>query len=326
MLRTERILGGLWGAVIGDALGVPVEFTDRKEREKDPVTDMRGYGTWNQRPGTWSDDSSLLLCTAESLVNGFDTNDMGSRFVKFWKEGYWTPYGKVFDIGGTTRKAIARIAAGVEPEMAGVNSEDSNGNGSLMRILPVGLRYADRPSPELLECVHRVSCLTHRHPRSQMACGIYCLMAASLTSGQEPEEAYNRMIDEAKKVYTTPLFSAELPHFERILSSRLKTLPVDQISSDGYVVHTLEASIWCVLTSTSFREAVLNAVNLGGDTDTTGCVTGGLAGIYYGIRDIPTDWIDKLARMTEIRELFERFTGTNKLLSGQVAFLPSTND
>lgn len=310
MLRTERILGGLWGAVIGDALGVPVEFTGRKERDKDPVTDMRGYGTWNQRPGTWSDDSSLLLCTVESLVNGFDTQDMGSRFVRFWKEGYWTPYGKVFDIGGTTRKAIARIAAGVEPQMAGVDSEDSNGNGSLMRILPVGLCYADRPIKGLLECVHRVSSLTHRHPRSQMACGIYCLMAAGLISGKKPGEAYNRAIDEAKKLYTTPPFSAEAPHFERILSGRLKALPVDQISSDVYVVHTLEAGIWCVLTSASFREAVLKAVNLGGDTDTTGCVTGGLAGISYGIQDLPTDWIGKLARLTEIRELFERFTRT----------------
>jgi ADP-ribosylglycohydrolase len=225
-------------------------------------------------------------------------------------KGYWTPEGVVFDVGMATRDSIERLEKGIDPELAGADDERSNGNGSLMRILPVGLRYADRPIKELLECVHRVSCLTHRHPRSQMACGIYCLMAASLVSGKEPEEAYNRMIDEAKQLYTTPLYSAELPHFERILSGHIKALPRDQISSDGYVVHTLEASIWCVLTSASFREAVLKAVNLGGDTDTTGCVTGGLAGIYYGIRDIPTDWIGTLARMTEIRELFEKFTKT----------------
>lgn len=171
----ERVLGGAWGAIVGDALGVPVEFTDREERKKHPVTDMRGYGSHDQSPGTWSDDSALALCTVESLLNGFDLHDIGQRFVRWYREGHWTPGGNVFDIGGTTRSAIISLSRGTDPEVAG-DDENCNGNGSLMRILPVALRFADSTADQLLFRVHQASSLTHRHLRSQMACGFYCLM------------------------------------------------------------------------------------------------------------------------------------------------------
>ncbi len=303
----ERIQGGLWGAIVGDALGVPVEFTSREERKRDPVTDMRAYGTHHQPAGTWSDDSSLLLCTVESLLHGFDLHDMGQRFVRWYREGYWTPWGEVFDIGGTTRRAISRLEQGIEPEMAGDSDENSNGNGSLMRIIPIALRFADSPPEELLSYAHRVSSLTHRHPRSLIACGFYCLMVAELLKGSEPLDAYRRAVEIGLKTYAKPHYVHETAHFLKFLSGRIHELSEPDIGSSGYVVDTLEASTWCLLTSSSFEEAVLKAVNLGGDTDTTGCVTGGLAGCYYGVESIPTKWQEQIARKAEIEAVFERF-------------------
>lgn len=139
-MRKDRVLGALWGAVTGDALGVPVEFEERAEVRSHSVLDMRGHGTHDQPPGTWSDDSSLLLCTVDSLSrHEFDTEDLGKRFVSWYHEGLWTPWNRVFDVGVTTSQALARIASGVRAEIAGSDNQYSNGNGSLMRILPVAL-------------------------------------------------------------------------------------------------------------------------------------------------------------------------------------------
>jgi ADP-ribosyl-[dinitrogen reductase] hydrolase len=306
-VKIERILGGLWGALAGDALGVPVEFSRREERNKDPVTGMRGFGTHGQPPGTWSDDGSLILCTAESLLHGFDTSDMGSRFVRFSKEGYWTPYGRVFDIGGTTRRALKRIAPGARPELAGEDDENSNGNGSLMRILPVALLFSGRPVPELLDYAHRASSLTHRHTRSKMACGFYCLIACALLEGATPADAYLYAVEQALRVYQVPPYGAELPRFQRLLDGKIARIPRDNVRSTGYVIDTLEAGVWCLLNAASFSEAVLMTVNLGDDTDTTGCVTGGLAGLHFGLSAIPEDWLQSLARKDDIGRLFAQF-------------------
>ena len=180
---TERILGGLWGAVVGDALGVPVEFQSREQLRQNPVQDMRGYGTYHQPDGTWSDDSSLMLCTVESLEDGFDTGRLGMLFVRWLNQAHWTPWQEVFDVGGTTRQAINRLSQGVEPEQAGLIDENSNGNGSLMRILPGALRYFDSLVEALLDHAHQASALTHRRVRSQMACGFYCAMVSALLKG-----------------------------------------------------------------------------------------------------------------------------------------------
>jgi len=147
----ERILGGLWGSLVGDALGVPVEFKDRATVLADPVKDMRGFGSHNQPPGTWSDDGALALCTVDSLLHTeFDTQDMGMRFVRWMNEEYWTATGVVFDVGGATADALMQIASGTPAERAGGCDEYSNGNGSLMRILPVALRFADQPMDQFV--------------------------------------------------------------------------------------------------------------------------------------------------------------------------------
>jgi ADP-ribosyl-[dinitrogen reductase] hydrolase len=306
----DRILGGLWGAVVGDTLGVPVESESREERKKDPVTDMREYGAHYQPRGTWSDDSSLMLCTVEGLIDGFNTSRIGRIFSRWLHEGYWTPWGRTFGVGRTTQTSIARMAEGSFPEKAGGIDESDNGNGSLMRILPIGLYFAGFRPSELIEYAHKTSSLTHRHPRSGIACGFYCLMAASLLRGNKPDSAYREAIRDALQSYDDRQpYVDEFPHFARLLSGWIGGLEENQVESDGYVVHTLEASVWCLLTTRTFREAALKAVNLGGDADTTGAVTGGLAGICYGMDAIPGEWIDVIARKEDMEALFGRFLG-----------------
>ena len=265
---------------------------------------MRGFGTFKLPAGSWSDDSSLLLCTADSLLHGFDLNDMANRFTRWYSEGLWTPYGKAFDIGNATRAAISRLKRGISPELAGGDSEGDNGNGSLMRIMPVAVSFHKMNVDEFISRVHAVSSITHRHSRSLMACGIYCLIARNLLEGKSPMEAYQEAIDQASGIYDRNPFSMELHHFRRVFGGKIASLPEDTIKSSGYVIDTLEASIWCLLTSGSYSEAVLKAVNLGYDTDTTACVTGGLAGILYGYSGIPVEWVDAIARRDDIEKLF----------------------
>ncbi len=310
MTIKEKILGGLWGAVIGNALGVPVEFTNRQELKKHPVTTMKGYGTFNLPAGSWSDDSSLMLCTVESLIHGFDIDLTAKLFVRWYNEGFLTPWGVAFDIGRTTQLAIKRIIKGIPPHMAGGINEHDNGNGSLMRILPVGIYFALKPASEILNAAHMMSSITHRHIRSQIACGFYCLMVSYLLRGFEPEQAYHYAIEQSYIQYSEPPYLIELTHFERILKGNMQNLPEDEIQSGGYVVNTLEAGIWCLLNSHTFTEAVLKAVNLGYDTDTTGIVTGGLAGVVYGIDAIPNEWIKEIARKEDIERLFGDFVDT----------------
>ncbi|MFB2737742.1 ADP-ribosylglycohydrolase family protein [Umezakia ovalisporum] len=307
MLTATKTLSGLMGLCVGDALGVPVEFTSRAERMKSPVTTMLGYGTWNQPPGTWSDDSSLTFCLAESLCRGYSLDAIANSFWRWYKEAYWTPRGSLFDIGQTTHEAIMRLKQGILPQHAGGKVENSNGNGSLMRILPMAYCYQNLTLPELIVRVHDVSAITHAHMRSQMACGIYITIALALLKGANLETAYLEALEKIQSLYCQREHILEKPHFRRILSGEIANIPIEEINSGGYVIDTLESSLWCLLNTSSYPEAVLKAVNLGGDTDTTAAVTGGLAGIYYGVENIPPQWIKKIPRKRDIINLAERF-------------------
>ncbi|MBE8987383.1 ADP-ribosylglycohydrolase family protein [Nostoc sp. LEGE 12450] len=307
MLTGAKTLSGLMGLCVGDALGVPVEFTSRAERVKSPVTTMQGYGTWNQPPGTWSDDSSLSFCLAECLCRGYSLDAIANSFWRWYKEAYWTPRGDVFDIGQTTHTAIMRLKQGVVPHQAGGKVENSNGNGSLMRILPMAYCHRNFTLGELLARVHDVSAITHAHARSQMSCGIYISIAVALLEGADPQTAYLQALQDIQTIYSVREFLLEKPHFGRIFSGEIAKLPVEEINSGGYVIDTLESSLWCLLNSSSYSEAVLKAVNLGGDADTSAAVTGGLAGIYYGVENIPQKWMNQIARRQDIIYLAERF-------------------
>lgn len=211
-------------------------------------------------------------------------------------------------MGVTTVWALQNIASGVRAEVAGEAVQFSNGNGSLMRILPVSLRFATDPIPRLLDRVHRASAITHRHPRSQMACGLFTLVVRELLAGEVPGEAYARALAAFRAFYEPdPWWSLELDHFQLLLVGDLARRPESEIASGGYVLETLSASLWCLLTTSSFEECVLKAVNLGRDTDTTGCVAGGLAGTLYGVKAIPGKWLQALARHDEVEALFNQF-------------------
>ncbi len=308
--QEARIAGALWGALAGDALGVPVEFMSREMVRQNPVSDMRGHGSHNQPAGTWSDDSSLLLCTVDSLAacGKFDPADLARRFVRWERDGYWTPHGVVFDIGIATSHAIANLARRAPPEEAGGADVQSNGNGSLMRVLPIALWFRAAPDAELATLAQRASSLTHRHPRAQMACALYCLLVRELLTGTAPADALRTALQAFGRVFAQPPFLAERRHFQMLERGNLAKAAERDIASSGYVIHTLTASIWCLLTSASFQETVLKAVNLGSDTDTTGTVAGGLAGARYGLRSIPAEWKKCLARHDEIVALFAQFS------------------
>jgi ADP-ribosylglycohydrolase len=324
----------LFGIAVGDALGVPVEFKSRETIAKNPVKEMKGYGTHNQPPGTWSDDSSLAFCLAESLCNDYNINDIASNFVKWLDEGFWTPYGKVFDIGNTTHNAISNLKNGCDPVLAGETGIYSNGNGSLMRILPLLIQIVNLNFQERCKLIREVSSITHGHPRSVLGCVILMEYAIYLMHEGPRSALWTLSLNLRNEFEDLPELENELIHFNRLFdgmtSSEFEALrktdrkayeatkfmdasmpsitkvSVDEIRSSGYIVDTLEASIWCLINSTSYEEAVLLAVNLGDDTDTTGAVTGGLAALYYGYDSIPENWVNQIARKDDINELSER--------------------
>jgi len=301
------VAAAILGSAVGDALGVPVEFTSRESRRQDPVVDMRSYGTHNQPAGTWSDDTSLALCLAESLAAvGLDYRDQASRFVAWMRDGVWTPYGEVFDIGNATREALLRLEAGVEPTEAGLAGEFQCGNGSLMRIAPLGLYLAFVGEGGRAKAASCGSRLTHGHPRCRLACVMFTEVVALLVQGYSIERAVF-----GGQAVLQRLLSSEYPEethaFERLLAPSVADLDEKDVFSSGYVIHCLEASLWCALRAGSFREGVLAAVNLGEDTDTTGAVTGTLLGLRYGLDQIPQQWIGTLARLSDIRAMIERF-------------------
>lgn len=304
------------GLIVGDALGVPVEFQSRESLQKDPVQFMRAFGTYQQPAGTWSDDSSLALSQAESLLKGFDLIDMATKFVQWQKAEIWTPHGEVFDIGITTAQAIDHLAEllaahrfGEIQELNQIDDERTNGNGSLMRVLSLYWHLRRNGTLESqFQTIWQVSALTHYHLRAALACLFYLIMVDELGRGKDPVAAYRDTRARMHQFFHTyPTFAREQSHFNRLMEKDIRGVPMDAIRSDGYVIHSLEAAVWCLLRHDHYAGVVLEAVNLGEDTDTTAAIAGGLAGLYFGRDNIPSDWIEALARKEDIFKLCEQF-------------------
>lgn len=294
----------LIGTAVGDALGVPAEFQPREVLKANPVTDMREYGSHDQPKGTWSDDTSLMLCLAESMLEGLNIENVAQKFIAWKNNNLWTPHGWVFDIGIGTRIAIDRLENGMLPELAGGFDEMDNGNGSLMRILPLVLHVKDLDIDMRYEWTKKVSSITHAHVRSVMTCFYYLEFAKKIIEGKDKFQAYNELQSEVIQYFEQRKINPiEIQKFSRLLEEDISKEEEDNIKSSGYVMDTLEASIWCILTTNNYKDAVLKAVNLGHDTDTTGAVTGGLAVLVYGADGIPEEWINSLARKDDILKI-----------------------
>ena len=295
-----KVKDGIIGLLIGDALGVPVEFEYRENLEKYPVTDMIGHGTYDQPEGTWSDDTSMTLATMASIVDkkAVDYDDIMENFCKWYNgEVYWQV--PIFDIGITTHVALDNYLDGMPALECGLDGERDNGNGSLMRILPMAyLSNID------YKTVENDSGLTHAHKRSKIACVLYVEIAKSMLENEDLTigEHIELASDKIKEYYKD---SDELKHFKRIFEDDLND--VDTISSKGYVIYTFESVIYCLKNTSNYKDAVLKAVNLGRDTDTTAAICGGLAGIYYGYDEIPIDWINKVDQIDKVLSLCERY-------------------
>lgn len=305
----EQIYGGFFGFCVGDALGVPVEFTSRIERKKDPVQEMRAYGTHSQAMGTWSDDSSLTFCLIESLIKGYDISDIAHIFCKYYDEAYWTPYNEIFDIGNTTVEAIGKMKRGIKPTECGGKTEKDNGNGSLMRILPLAFFLKGYSPDQRIKMVEEVSSLTHAHKRSKLACIMYVEYVMNLLDKKNKQDALTEMISFIKQ-YCMNEYYDEMKNYDRILSKSILSLEENEIRSSGYVVDTLEAALWAFLMTDSYQNTVFKCINLGDDTDTVAAIAGGLAGVFYGIQQIPTNWIQCLAKKEEIYALLKEFNKT----------------
>lgn len=262
-----KLKDAIYGLAIGDALGVPYEFLKRGEFE---CTDMIGNGTHNQPEGTWSDDTSMTLATCMSIKNKkhIDVEDIRKEFEEWMFNNKYTPFDEVFDWGTTCSNAIY--------DKKGCDDEWSNGNGSLMRIIP--LAFVNDITDEEIE---NVSAITHAHSISKEGCVYYVRIAINLLRGINLTEAIRKVVKEGS-VYDSLLWIDEYEE--------------NEIVADGYVVNCFKAAIWCLFHTNSYKECVLKAVNLGSDTDTTAAVAGGLAGIIYGYDAIPKEWIEKLQK------------------------------
>jgi len=307
--KRDRVIGGLVGLAVGDALGVPVENEPRACRDADPVVDMRAGGVWLTEQGVWSDDTSLALCLAESIVlRGFDPEDAGRRSLAWLDEGRWTARGAAFGVGGSTYRALTHIRSGMPAVTAGGRGENDNGNGSLMRILPASIWLSTLPEPERFRAVASYSAYTHGHPRSLFGCWLHCLVASRLLEGYEPAAAVEEAAAEARRLLPTlpGRVAAQAASYSRILDRPLTEFTRDDVRGSGYVVHCLEAALYCLVTTSDYTSCALAAVNLGEDADTTAAVAGGLAGLAYGVGAVPQKWRSSIARGGEIAALAER--------------------
>ena len=303
----DKFYDSIIGHAIGDAMGVPTEFCLRENLEKNPVTDMVGTGTYNQPAGSWSDDTSMELATIDSFIQKgqFDYDDILTKWQKWLNNNEYTPNNFVFDVGRTCLKAIHNHYSGIPALECGLASIDSNGNGSLMRMLPVALYayYRDLKDEEIIELTNNISSLTHRHNISKLGCYIYVRYIMFLLDGKDKNEAYNLL----RYIDYSSYDEESISKYERILKNSIKDYPLSEISSSGYVVHTLECALWILLNTNSFEEAILKSTNIGEDTDTVGAVTGSMAGIIYGSDSIPKKWINTLLKESYIKRLSNAF-------------------
>ena len=290
-VRLDRLRGCLLGLAVGDAVGTAVEFKARGSFT--PLTDMVGGGPFGLRPGQWTDDTSMALCLAASLIasNGFNAEDQARRYLRWRDQGYMSSNGVCFDIGGTVSRALSSYEASGDP-FAGSNHPRSAGNGSIMRLAPVPMFYAaDRE--QAVHFAAESSRTTHGAAECLDACRLLSSMLCAAFEGGS----------KASVLHGHDGLALTEPKIAALAEGDYRDKPVADIRGSGYVVESLEAALWCFHHMDSFEDAVLAAANLGDDADTTAAVCGQLAGAYYGIGGIPARWLQKLAGRSMIEQM-----------------------
>ena len=297
----NRYLGCLLGLAAGDALGTTLEF--KAPGTFTPINDLLGGGPFGLKPGEWTDDTSMALCLAESLIErpAFDPIDQLERYVRWWRKGYLSSNGRCFDIGATVRSALMRFERSRQP-YCGLTDPDSAGNGSLMRLAPVAMRYAADPAVAI-ERSGESSRTTHGALAAVDACRYFGGLLVGALTGATKEELL------ATRYAPVPHYwrdHALHPAIDEVARGSFKPRQPPEIKGTGYVVKSLEAALWAFDRSGSFREGALLAVNLGDDADTTGAIYGQLAGAFYGVAAIPDEWRAKLAKRALLESFAER--------------------
>lgn len=323
VMHCEKLKQTILGLAVGDAIGVPAEFTTRRIAKKMNIQGMTGGGAHNVCSGTWSDDTSMTLCLLDALnkTKWICSDDTAiytmDNFVSWYKSNKFTATGAVFDVGNTCRAAIRRYLKSKNINTCGETRRHSQGNGALMRIAPLAFCSNFKASTVLL-----ISRLTHNNPVCGIASILYVTYLEKLLQGFDKKEAYDDVFNECTiETYGTTLkLGDEAYVFNRLLLKDFANLSEDNINSSGYVIDTLEAAIWCFLNTDNYKDCVLKAVSLGDDTDTVAAVAGSLAGAYYGIEDntgastgadigkckgIPLSWINELQGLDVIENILQ---------------------
>lgn len=301
---SDRKRGCLLGLAVGDALGAAVEFCP--PGTFDPVTGFRGGGPHGLLPGEWTDDTSMALALADSIASaGWDLSDQARRYVSWWLEGQYSVNGSCFDIGITTIKALSKFRRSGDALTSGIPVENASGNGSIMRLAPVPIHYAHlfpNQIEELARLAVESSLPTHASERCKSACAYLSVVLAALIHGTPREEVLSPDWDHFQRLTRAMPLHVEIT---AVATGGFQSKRPPDIKGTGYVVESLEAALWAFVSAHNFRDAVLHAVNLGHDADTTGAVCGQIAGAYWGESGIPSEWLDGLAR----RELIEEALG-----------------
>lgn len=297
MELSERYQGCLVGLAVGDALGTTLEFKNPGTFE--PIKDMIGGGPFELEPGQWTDDTSMALCLGKSLIekNGFDPKDQMEKYCRWMDEGYMSSTGTCFDIGNTVRSALARFKETGDP-FSGSTDPHSAGNGSLMRLAPIPLYFANHPWSEINKYCADSSRTTHATQATIDACRYFGGLIIGSLHGNSKEEVLSENFCPEKGYWDKYPLCDEI---NEIASGSFKKKEPPDITGSGYVVRSLEASLWAFYKSNSFKEGALLAVNLGDDADTTGAIYGQIAGAYYGINGIPEEWLKIISKSEMIK-------------------------
>lgn len=299
--RHDRITGALLGLAAGDAVGTTVEFSRRGSFE--PMTDMVGGGPFNLEPGQWTDDTSMALCLATSLVErrGFDPVDQMQRYTRWQQQGYLSSTDRCFDIGGTVAGALAAFARSGHP-YSGPTDEQSSGNGSLMRLAPVPMAWHRHPDTAVA-MAGQSSRTTHGSRLCIDACRYFAGLLLGAFDGVGRDDLLSTCHCPVADLWEAEPLETQV---RQIADGSFRDKSPEALPASGFVLHTLEAALWAVWTTEDFEQAVLAAANLGRDADTTAAVAGQLAGALYGASGIPAGWLRKLARREMIETLAER--------------------